>query len=444
MKPQEPRLNQENQPLEQHSDLLMDADWLDSQLLQAIEFHQSGQIGEAENLYNEIILKHPNQPNANHNKGLILVETNDVDASLFFFRVALEEEPEEHMYWTSYIDALIKVGQYNEANLVMSYGVYSGLDGEKLNALKVQLSEIGFELETTQSSLSMVPDLNAEKLNELNIHLESLKSKLLIMAPKRTSLLENKNEITAIAVGSSHGDDCFNPKYSPGSFNLCSSSQDLKHSSYLYERVCELCPNINTLIVFYSIFSPGSILEKSPSEKAWCVVLNELFNLNIEYDDEVLNELSNIVRGKLDDVATAVEDGICGFTPSLGRYFFPDSYGADKRANDHMRFNATTSANIYLIKMILFARSLNHKVIIVIPPVRSDYFNAIGKNSRHLFKSVHEITKFKTDCKIQILDFYGSDLFKDHHFGDFDHLLPLGEGTEIISSKIYDTLSSNI
>src|SRR5271168_5044707 len=95
------------------------------------------------------------------------------------------------------------------------------------------------------------------------------------LLPKRNGLLNNCKSITALAVGSSHGDYGFNPVYAPGAFNFCSTSQDLKHSLYLYEFAAKICPSLQYVIIFYSVFSSGFLLEQC-SEKIRCAAYKEI------------------------------------------------------------------------------------------------------------------------------------------------------------------------
>ncbi|MES2014126.1 MAG: tetratricopeptide repeat protein [Pseudomonadota bacterium] len=132
-------------------------EWLEQNLSQAITFQQAGNVRDAKQLYLEIIQAFPEQSNANHNLGLIALDEKDFDTCLRLFKTALEAAPDEPLYWTSYIEALILAGQYEEANLVMSYGLNSGLEGEKVELLKRQLTAAESELRSAQTSIVQTP-----------------------------------------------------------------------------------------------------------------------------------------------------------------------------------------------------------------------------------------------------------------------------------------------
>jgi hypothetical protein len=223
----------------------------------------------------------------------------------------------------------------------------------------------------------------------------------LLLVAKRTMLREATSDITTLVVGSSHGDFGFDPSFAPGSFNLCSRSQDLKHSYHLYSKLSEQNPRISTLVVFYSIFSPGSVLEKSPSEGEIAVAINELFNLGLEYGNDQLASLNAAVAGKLGEMSLHLP-GRAGFLPNHGKGFMPASVTAEKRAADHMRFNKRHDAIPYMELMFDRASRNGHKVIIVIPPARSDFRLHAGKGEE-LFETLSRYTD--RDPELQILVF---------------------------------------
>ena len=270
------------------------------------------------------------------------------------------------------------------------------------------------------------------------------KNSIVLFGAKR-KMLQEMEGISTLVVGSSHGDFGFDPQYCPGSFNLCCRSQDLKHSFYIYKRVCESVNTVRNLVVFYSVFSPGNFMERSPGERDICPPLNEIFGLGLVYDDSYLSDLSDLIRGKLDDVAFDVE-GRAGFFPTAGKGFFPESYGAKQRAEDHLKLNRENGANVFLKDMLLVAGSLGHKVIIVVPPVRQDYKYAVGGDFGCVFGSLlstlYEAVESNPELNVQLVNAYEGDVFRDEFFGDFDHLLPTGEGVKILSLEIQGAIDS--
>lgn len=263
-----------------------------------------------------------------------------------------------------------------------------------------------------------------------------LKSSIILLSAKRSMLMEAKDRLETIVLGSSHGDYGFDPAYSRHSFNLCCRSQDLKHSFFLYKHVCELAPSIKNTVVFYSLFSSGSLLEKSPSERDICPALNGLFNLGLHYKHNPLNHLSLNIREQISELPVSLQ-GHMGFFPVAGKGFIQEGYGVQRRADEHRKLNASQQAHPFLSKVLARADKQNHKVYIVVPPVRQDFKQAVGLEFDQAFKALLDlIATSASKSRVTLLNFYDDNDFKAEHFGDFDHLLPGGEGTRLLSQKI--------
>jgi thioredoxin-like negative regulator of GroEL len=67
---------------------------------------------------------------------------NKTDAGLPLFKTALEANPKIEQFWLSYIDALIKEKQLDNAKQVLEQAKKQVVAGEKLNVLEAQLASI--------------------------------------------------------------------------------------------------------------------------------------------------------------------------------------------------------------------------------------------------------------------------------------------------------------
>jgi hypothetical protein len=266
-----------------------------------------------------------------------------------------------------------------------------------------------------------------------------LQETVTILAAKRTAFRIEADTLHTLVLGSSHGDFAFDPAFMPGAFNLCSRSQDLRHSEALYRKLSPECRLLETVVLFYSVFSSGSFVERSPSEKGICPALNEIFHLELTYEDAELRFLCDAVRGKLDGLAFMA--GRSGFIPEMTVGFWPESYTAKARAADHMKLNKNTDANGYLHKLIAACKVKGHRLLIVFPPARSDYRRAIGVTGRKLFQSVYEIHTALPDT-FEMLNLYDTEDFADCDFGDFDHLRPEGDGARYLTTAIREAVHS--
>ena len=112
---------------------------IEQALKQGVAAHKAGKLQEAERLYRAILQSEPSHPDANHNLGVLAVSVNKADAALPLFKTALEANPKIEQVWLSYIDALIREKQFENAKQVLEQGKKQGVAGEKFDALEKQL-----------------------------------------------------------------------------------------------------------------------------------------------------------------------------------------------------------------------------------------------------------------------------------------------------------------
>lgn len=141
----------------------------EQRLQEAISLHRTGHKEEAEQLYLDILLEYPNQPDANYNLGVVTLGKGLINASLSFFKTALETDPQKEQYWLSYIDALIQAKQIDDARLVLSFGLKAGLAGQAVEALVVALENQSIEIFSPQSSVenALIKLFSEQRYNEI-------------------------------------------------------------------------------------------------------------------------------------------------------------------------------------------------------------------------------------------------------------------------------------
>ena len=115
---------------------------LEQALQQAVASHKAGKLQNAERLYRAILQSRPLHPDANHNLGVLAMRSNRIEVALSLFKTALEANPKIEQFWLSYIEALIKLGQLDNARLIMRQANKQGLNGDKLNSLKVRIDAV--------------------------------------------------------------------------------------------------------------------------------------------------------------------------------------------------------------------------------------------------------------------------------------------------------------
>ena len=91
---------------------------LDQALQRGVEAHKAGKPQEADQYYTAILKANPKHPDANHNMGVLAVGVGKVTEALPFFKTAIGANPDIAQYWLSYINALIKLDQMDEAKAV--------------------------------------------------------------------------------------------------------------------------------------------------------------------------------------------------------------------------------------------------------------------------------------------------------------------------------------
>ena len=273
---------------------------------------------------------------------------------------------------------------------------------------------------------------------------QAVRESILQLGAKRVMLQDMKDSLETIVLGSSHGDYAFDPACLPGSFNLCYRSLDLKHCHYLYRRVIDLCPNLKNIVLFYSVFSPGHVLERSPNEGDIGPLFSALFELGVEYQADHLNALSEALTRQLQDgmaVTLAQEaaklDGHAGFFPAYKGAAPASEFGS--RLLSHIKLNYEAGADYYLLKILATANALGHNVHIVIPPVTSMYRKTVGTRSSVIFRELIEVVGlFPWRVPVKVLNGYDDEAYKDEFFVDSDHLDANGEGTRLLSQAIAD------
>ena len=110
-----------------------------SVFVRAVELHKSGQLHEAEMLYQRALEDDPNHPDANHNLGVIALQADKPIVSLAYFKKALQINSKNQQYWLSYLSALLKFGKTNEAETIYVTAFVSGVRSESMDLFAEKL-----------------------------------------------------------------------------------------------------------------------------------------------------------------------------------------------------------------------------------------------------------------------------------------------------------------
>ena len=110
-------------------------------LSKGVKMHVSGEFELASKLYNSVMKLQPKHADANHNMGLLKVDTGQDLEALPYLQTALQADTSVAQFWLSYIKALIKLDKTDEATRILSLAKESGLKNEELLELHQQLNE---------------------------------------------------------------------------------------------------------------------------------------------------------------------------------------------------------------------------------------------------------------------------------------------------------------
>ena len=111
---------------------------IEQALQQGVTAHNTGNLQEAERVYQGILRSDPKHPDASHNLGLIAISMNHIEAALPLFKTALEVNPMIEHFWVSYIDTLVKANRLKDAKKAIKKAKKKGFDAKKLQVLLSQ------------------------------------------------------------------------------------------------------------------------------------------------------------------------------------------------------------------------------------------------------------------------------------------------------------------
>ena len=121
---------------------------IEAALQKGVEAHKAGKVQEADQYYTAVLNSQPNHPDANHNMGVLAVGVGQVG----IFKKALEVNSTITQFWISYIDALMKLEQFEDAKAVLTQAKENGLNDDRFDPIAYRLNEL-------EKSQCLVPHL---------------------------------------------------------------------------------------------------------------------------------------------------------------------------------------------------------------------------------------------------------------------------------------------
>lgn len=250
---------------------------------------------------------------------------------------------------------------------------------------------------------------------KLRINLFDDDSFLSYVKMKKCGLEKNALSIKTIALRGSNSDYGF---YSPmwkDSYNIGLTSSDLFINYHLYENYKNRLKNLKNIILFLNIPAPGNSLIYT-SERYRAVAYKFFFDIPYAKEGMIAPRFENWIFNKCKKITnTEINSDFSGYTKKT---YYGVNLIVKERAGKHLRENQREPNQLHwLLKLSNSINDDKKRLIIVIPPFRSDFKNVLP-TKEVLFEKFYNLNMKNVD----FLDFYDSDLFTDEDMGDTDHL----------------------
>ena len=105
----------------------------------ALTHHRDGQFNEAEKIYRTILNTQPQNPDANHNLGVLRMQLMQPKAALPFLQTALKSKPSNGEYWLSLAECRIRLHAWDEAEALLTEAESKGLKHPALVRLRQKI-----------------------------------------------------------------------------------------------------------------------------------------------------------------------------------------------------------------------------------------------------------------------------------------------------------------
>ena len=100
-------------------------------LSKGVEMHVAGEFDLASQLYESVIKLQSNHADANHNMGLLKLDTGKDLEALPYLKTALQADTSIAQFWLSYVKALIKLERLDEAGRILDLATENGIESEE-------------------------------------------------------------------------------------------------------------------------------------------------------------------------------------------------------------------------------------------------------------------------------------------------------------------------
>ena len=237
---------------------------------------------------------------------------------------------------------------------------------------------------------------------------------------KFLSLKLHQNTMETLIIGSSHAYNGYRADEKYNEINAAEVSQDLYYSYEIYKKFAD-APALKNIVCFFSVFSPGTVLELSKKERFRCDFYKVVYDIPYRFIPEKLKEntlkaLAEYLESRIDDIDMDMQYvGNCDYSGFL------NDIDVKERVQKHLKHNKRSNRQTkYIKEMAALAKEKGHRLYIVFPPCTAAYMRELPP-TEELYP---DLMLLKDNFKI--LSFLGDARFEDSDFGDCDHLNQTG------------------
>jgi tetratricopeptide (TPR) repeat protein len=122
----------------------------------AMQHHQAKRYLEAEKVYQAILHAHPRHAEANHNLGILLIQTGLKQQAFSYLKSALLIKPENGQFWLSLTECHVQLGKWEDARGLLEEARKKGLEHPAMIELRRRIQA---GLESNQTKVVSRPEL---------------------------------------------------------------------------------------------------------------------------------------------------------------------------------------------------------------------------------------------------------------------------------------------
>jgi len=102
--------------------------------------HRNGNFKQAAQIYQSVLQSEPTNPEANHNLGILALETKQTQVAQELFQTAIDTNPKVEQFWLSLLQVLIQQGKCADAAHALQAAKKNGVASDKLATIETHIN----------------------------------------------------------------------------------------------------------------------------------------------------------------------------------------------------------------------------------------------------------------------------------------------------------------